>query len=786
MKFMKVFSFLTGAITAFTVMLDVPMNQTGKTFVQSVTAEAAASDFTAEQAVAWANNCAATKWNKNVNNDAYGVQCVDLILAYYSYLGVKWSSGNATDYQKNTLPSGWTRVTSSPKPGDVIVWEGNKKINANYTLSKYGHIGIVVAVSGNKLTTVETNADGKVSYAQKVSRDASYAACFIRPNFSGSVNPVNYESMSAETVLFKNKATGTYMTVDGGKVSNGQNISVASKTSSDAFKFNISGGTSNYIVSKLNTSYIVNPYSDQPSNGTNITLYTKDSTDKTQIWQFEAVSGGYLIHSGYDESCVITADGTNVKLSTKTGNNNQIWILEKPVASLSSITVENVQKTDYYIGEEFDKTGIKVTANYQDGTKKDVTSATEIIYDFSKAGKATVTFRYTENNLTKSTDLSVTVKAIPTGFFKGSGTASDPFLIQNKEQLETLRNLVNNTSMNPVYGRAYYLQTEDIDLENENWIPIGLGYDENGVYDYQTSMFFGTYNGGGHYIKNLNVNGNNINAGLFGVLRRDDNAEVTCEVSDLVVTGQVKTTASNANAAGIAGQVQYSGLIKNCAFIGDVSGSNYTGGIAGYIYNGTARPDSSCISGCYHIGSVSSDKYAGGITGAIVFNSYADPQWFYGLIENCYQKGKVTGSTSGAICSEVIKNGVDCKASIINCFASTDCGATNNVKNADVNTTIYKSDSEMKKLSADIGEPFADNKSDKLFNGYTLFDWQIMRLTGDINDDLTVNISDAVMLQKWLLSSGSLTNWKNADLYEDGKIDVFDLIAMRKLIIQGK
>ncbi|MDE6502079.1 MAG: RICIN domain-containing protein, partial [Ruminococcus sp.] len=136
-----------------------------------------------------------------------------------------------------------------------------------------------------------------------------------------------YETMPSGTISLKNKSTGTYMTVDGGTASNGQNISVASKTSADAFKFNLSGGTSNYLASKLNTSYVVNPYSDNPGDGTNITLYTKDSSG-TQTWQFEVVSGGYIIHSGYNTSCVLTVDGTNVKLATKTGKDSQVWLIE--------------------------------------------------------------------------------------------------------------------------------------------------------------------------------------------------------------------------------------------------------------------------------------------------------------------------------------------------------------------------------------------------------------------------------------------------------------------------
>lgn len=54
---------------------------------------------------------------------------------------------------------------------------------------------------------------------------------------------------------------------------------------------------------------------------------------------------------------------------------------------------------------------------------------------------------------------------------------------------------------------------------------------------------------------------------------------------------------------------------------------------------------------------------------------------------------------------------------------------------------------------------------------------------GDCNNDGYVNIADAVMLQRYLLGNGSLTNWKNADLCKDNRIDTFDMVLMRKLLI---
>lgn len=334
MKIKKIFSLLTGVLMISSVIFSPSVNYTEKTLVQLVTADAVASDFTSGQAVAWANNCAATKWNKDVDG-AYGTQCVDLILAYYSYLGVSRSKGNATDYQSNTLPSGWKRVKSSPKPGDVIVWAGNTKINSSYTLSQYGHIGIVVAVSGNKLTTVETNADGKVSYAQKVSRDASYAACFIRPNFSGSCSYCT--DMNNSDYYIKNSSTGTYMKAAG--ASNAAGLSLAAKKTSNEFKLALSGSKANgyYLGTHLNKGYVVNPYSDNPTNGTLINIYKKDNSG-TQLWEFDKSGNGYIIHLKNNSNLCITANGTGMVLKNRTGNADQIWIVE-PVANPTTTTV---------------------------------------------------------------------------------------------------------------------------------------------------------------------------------------------------------------------------------------------------------------------------------------------------------------------------------------------------------------------------------------------------------------------------------------------------------------
>ncbi|HBB20146.1 MAG TPA: hypothetical protein DCZ62_06915 [Ruminococcus sp.] len=57
---------------------------------------------------------------------------------------------------------------------------------------------------------------------------------------------------------------------------------------------------------------------------------------------------------------------------------------------------------------------------------------------------------------------------------------------------------------------------------------------------------------------------------------------------------------------------------------------------------------------------------------------------------------------------------------------------------------------------------------------------------GDVNGDRSANIADAVLLQKWLLNKpdSDLTEWTAADIYEDGKLNVYDLTLLKQLITE--
>ena len=61
-----------------------------------------------------------------------------------------------------------------------------------------------------------------------------------------------------------------------------------------------------------------------------------------------------------------------------------------------------------------------------------------------------------------------------------------------------------------------------------------------------------------------------------------------------------------------------------------------------------------------------------------------------------------------------------------------------------------------------------------------------VKVIGDCNDDGALSIADAVMLQSWLLGrTRTLPNWKAADLCEDNRLDVFDMVRMRQILIEN-
>lgn len=225
--------------------------------------------------------------------------------------------------------------------------------------------------------------------------------------------------------------------------------------------------------------------------------------------------------------------------------------------------------------------------------------------------------------------------------FDGFGIKTNPYLIEDVEDLKLLAKKVNSGE---TYEGKYFKQTADIDLNNEtNWTPIGTVTNDGK----DARPFKGTFDGDGHQITNLKVTGESNFAGLFGNVW-----EAT--IQNCNVTGEI---GGNSFVGGIVGNAGGNTRILNCSFQGDVKGNECVGGIAGW---GVGK-----IKNCYALADVTAaGNSAGGIAG------YAHNL----TIENCYYSGDVLAknyaggiagvmdSTSGS--STTIKNCVSLAESV--------------------------------------------------------------------------------------------------------------------------
>ncbi len=252
---------------------------------------------------------------------------------------------------------------------------------------------------------------------------------------------------------------------------------------------------------------------------------------------------------------------------------------------------------------------------------------------------------------------------------RGSGTESDPFLLESADNLAYLAYVVNKG-----YDTEglYFRLTTDIDLngsEDLQWIPIGSGFlgkwfNEDGCYrgipsygnfyDGVYPRFRGHFDGGEHSISNIYIDNseNEYGAylGLFGIVEGNrDNQELYPAVIEnvFVTSGYIKGSCCG----GIAGSGNIT-LVSRCwngATIETIEGLQNSmqigcGGIVG------RQPYQ--VRKCYNIGEIH-----GYCVGGIVGVGPAE-------IEECYNEGLVFGTYSGGILGSILQG----KGTINNCY----------------------------------------------------------------------------------------------------------------------
>ena len=199
--------------------------------------------------------------------------------------------------------------------------------------------------------------------------------------------------------------------------------------------------------------------------------------------------------------------------------------------------------------------------------------------------------------------LSISVQAKYSG---GSGTAEeDPYQIATAADLMLL-------GESPEDYDKHFILTADIDLDPN--LPGRKVFDgtviapetyDTGDWRFEGSPFTGVFDGNGHTIRNLVIEGDNY-IGLFGSL-----GSGSCIRSLAIKNAEI--TAAGSYVGILAGQNEY-GSISHCCSTGFVSGRSSVGGLVGK--NGTGRStQSSIISHCYSTSSVKAASWVGGLVG---------------------------------------------------------------------------------------------------------------------------------------------------------------------------
>ena len=168
----------------------------------------------------------------------------------------------------------------------------------------------------------------------------------------------------------------------------------------------------------------------------------------------------------------------------------------------------------------------------------------------------------------------------------GAALAADPDTVEisSAEDLAELSALCTSDAWSE--GKTIVL-TRDISLTGCDFSPIPL--------------LAGTFDGRGHSILGISLDGDASTQGLFRMVLK------TGVVKNLTVSGTLRATGNGENIGGIAG-VNY-GAIENCRFDGDILAQAAAGGIVGLNQEGAL------VSECKTSGSISAYHRAGGIAG---------------------------------------------------------------------------------------------------------------------------------------------------------------------------
>lgn len=468
--------------------------------------------------------------------------------------------------------------------------------------------------------------------------------------------------------------------VGSGAVANSYNLGDVTGAEGRAYGISSRAATNSYYLCKLNGAVEQKYIKDSSSEAQNITATTEDNKTVYKVDGTELVELLNKNRSTYTE-WINKQDAPNNPVhitrwdgSFEPGVEGVITLVYDPNGGEGAAVTEQ-QRVEGDTGSFTIKSDTELGFKHENGTF---------------LGWSTNPHAKTEDNsydagktVSVEKNKSLTLYAVWSPIWAGSGTEAAPYEIPDVGKLTALQTQVNENGFS--YTGKWFRLTNNIDLNNELWTPIGVD---------ALHSFGGSLDGGGKTISGLKVETDRQWAGLFGSVRGTYGVPMT--MRDLTLkNGSVKFTSSGTSCSGglvaivegetalelrnvvaenltVSGGDDSGGLLgrgrvamTNCHNRGGSVTGEYAGGLAG---KGHTTLLNHVFTGCTNSAKVVGERTAGGMTGNETYNDgsytscansgsisaaqgYASGIAAGGSYERCSNSGAVTGQQAAGIAS---------------------------------------------------------------------------------------------------------------------------------------
>lgn len=465
-----------------------------------------------------------------------------------------------------------------------------------------------------------------------------------------------------------------------GAVANSYNLGDVTGTEGRAYGISSGAAVNSYYLCKLNGAVEQKYIKDSSSEAQNITATTEDNKTVYKVDGTELVELLNKNRSTYTE-WINKQDAPNNPVhitrwdgSFEPGVEGVITLVYDPNGGEGAAVTEQ-QRVEGDTGSFTIKSDTELGFKHENGTF---------------LGWSTNPHAKTEDNsydagktVSVEKNKSLTLYAVWSPIWAGSGTEAAPYEIPDVGKLTALQTQVNKNGFS--YTGKWFRLTNNIDLNNELWTPIGVD---------SLHFFGGSLDGGGKTISGLKVETDRQWAGLFGSVRGTYGVPMT--MRDLTLkNGSVKFTSSGTSCSGglvaivegetalelrnvvaenltVSGGDDSGGLLgrgrvamTNCHNRGGSVTGEYAGGLAG---KGHTTLLNHVFTGCTNSAKVVGERTAGGMTGNETYNDgsytscansgsisaaqgYASGIAAGGSYERCSNSGAVTGQQAAGIAS---------------------------------------------------------------------------------------------------------------------------------------